>query len=246
MREFITSKWRAKVLIVLSLACVAILLWLIQDALLLHKLGLFQDSWTKYTDELNILPTLWGYKYLALFVITFGASFGLPLPAAPSTIAAAAFASEGYLDIKLVFIANALGSIFGDLSMYLVMRTFGRRALIWVGLKHWLNTPALQNVEQTANAYKAPIIILSRFQVQTTALVNIIAGLVPLNFKRFAKLITLGELLQSVVYTAIGFLFAKSWEALYELIGKFGWLVAIFLTIFMTIASQKIAKRMLK
>lgn len=245
MREFIFNKWRAKILIILILVCIAVLLWFIQDIILLHKLGLFQDSWTYYTDQLNILPSLWGYKYVALFLITFAASFGLPVPAAPSTIAAAAFASEGYLDIRLVFVANVFGSILGDISMYLVMRTFGRQALTYLGLKHWLSTPALENVEKTASAYKAPIIVISRFQVQATALVNIIAGLVPLNFRRFTKLIILGELLQSITYTCLGFLFAESWEALYDLIGKFGWLVAISLTIFMTIASKKIAKRVL-
>ncbi len=246
MQEFISSKWRTKILIVLSLMAIAVSLWLVKEIILLKDLGLFKSQWSLYAEKLTILPTLWGYKYVALFSVTFAASFGLPVPAAPSTIAAAAFASQGYLDIRLIFIANALGSIFGDLAMYTVMRIFGRKALIWVGLRHWLDTPALQNVEQTASAYKGPIIILSRFQVQATALVNIVAGLVPLNFRRFARLAIIGELFQALIYTSIGYIFAESWEALYELIGKFGWLVAIVLTISMTVASHKITKRMLK
>lgn len=246
MRKDRLDKWRWKILVILCLLCLALLLWFVQDIRILNSLGLFRTSWYVYSEQLSILPTLWGYKYVALFAVTFMASFGFPVPAAPTTIAAAAFASQGYLDIKLVFLANVLGSICGDISMYWVMRIFGRRALAWIGLGHWLKAPVLQNVEETANAYKAPLIIFSRFQVQATAIVNILSGLTPLNFRRFGKLVIIGELLQGMLYTAVGFLFAESWQALYELIGKFGWIVAIILSIGMTIASHKIAKRMLK
>lgn len=194
----------------------------------------------------GLLSDLLLYRYATLFLINFLSCIGFPLPAAPSTIAAAAFASQGFLDMKLVLLSAISGNILGDIAAYWLVRLCGPRVLHWIGLGKYLTTPAFRNVEKTVDTYKAPVLIASRFQVQATAVVNIISGLARLHFKRFAFYIVIGEMLQVIVYVVVGYTFADSWQALYAVVGKFGWLVALTMAIAITMASNKVIKRMLK
>lgn len=193
----------------------------------------------------NLLSDLLLYRYATLFLVNFLSCLGFPLPAAPSTIAAAAFASQGFLDMKLVLLSAIAGNILGDVSAYWLVRLCGPRVLHWMGLRKYLTTPAFRNVEQTVDTYKAPVLIASRFQVQATAVVNIISGLARLNFRRFAFYIVIGEILQVIVYVVVGYMFADSWQALYAVVGKFGWLIALAIAITITMASNKVIKHML-
>jgi len=190
----------------------------------------------------RILSLLLVYKYPALFLITFLGSLGFPVPAGPSTIAASAFAGQGFLNIFWVMFAGSVGNISGDLFMYWLVRRYGRKVLYLLRLRKIADSPALRNVEATADTYSIPVIIFSRFQVQATAIVNIIAGLGKMKFKRFVVPVFAGEILQMAFYVAIGFLFAGTWQTIYAAVGKFSWVIALTLTIVFTIASTKIAQ----
>jgi membrane protein DedA with SNARE-associated domain len=191
----------------------------------------------------SFLGPLLVYRYAALFVITFLGSLGFPVPAAPSTIAASAFAGQGYFNLFWVMVSGSLGNIGGDVTMYWLVRRYGKKVLQWFRLKSLAESPALLNVEATVETYKAPVIIISRFQVQATALVNVIAGLGRMDFKRFFWLVVGGEILQMAFYVAIGYVFADSWQALYDAVGKFGWIIALALAVVITMASTKIIEK---
>lgn len=194
----------------------------------------------------TIVSELVMYRYAALFVVTFLSSLGFPLPAAASTIAAAAFASQGYLNIYAVLAVALAGNITGDISLYSIVRKFGPGVLRFLGLKKYLSTSAFQDVTKTVDAYKAPVLIASRLQVQTTAIVNILCGLGKMNFRKFAFYISIGEATQILAYGLLGYVFAESWEALYSVVGKFGWVIAIVMTVSVTWASKHAIRRMLK
>lgn len=194
----------------------------------------------------QILGSLLSYQYAALFVLTFLSSLGFPLPAGPSTVAAAAFASQGYLNIYVVVLVAGLGNIGGDMTMYWLMRLFGRNVLYKLGLRKLADSVALQTVEQTVSAYKTPVVIMSRFQVQATAVINVLAGLGRMHFRKFAPLVLIGETAQVVFYCSIGYMFADSWQVVYAAVGKFAWLIALTVGIVMTVAAERITKRILR
>jgi membrane protein DedA with SNARE-associated domain len=186
------------------------------------------------------------YRYAAIFVISFLSSLGIPLPAAASTVAAAAFASQGYLNLLLLVFFGAIGNIAGDLTMYWLMRRYGKKLLLWLRLRKLAESPLLRNVEKTVETYKATVIMASRFQDQATTLVNIISGLGKMDIKRFALFASIGDILQIVFYVAIGFVFADNWQSVYSAVGKFGWIIALVLAIAITIISTQTIKKVLK
>ncbi len=186
------------------------------------------------------------YRYVTIFVISFLSSLGVPLPAAASTVAAAAFASQGYLNLLLLVFFGAIGNIAGDLTMYWLMRRYGKKLLLWLHLRKLAESPLLRNVEETVETYKAAVIMASRFQDQATTLVNIISGLGKMDIKRFALFASIGDILQIVFYVAIGFVFADNWQSVYSAVGKFGWIIALVLAIAITIISTQTIKKVLK
>ncbi len=183
------------------------------------------------------------YRYLALFVVSFLSSLGIPLPAAASAVAASAFASQGYLSLFWLVLFGALGNILGDLTMYWLMRRYGIKLLLRLHLRKLAESPLSQNVEATVEKYKASVLISSRFQDQATTLVNIISGLGKMDLKRFAVYVSIGDFAQIIFYVAVGFLFADDWQSVYGAVGKFGWIVALVLAIaVITISTQTIKK----
>jgi len=183
------------------------------------------------------------YRYAALFVVSFLSSLGIPLPAAASAVAAAAFGSQGYLNIFWLVVFGALGNIVGDLTMYWLMRRYGKKLLLFLHLRKLAESPLLRNVEKTVETYKATVLISSRFQDQTTTIVNIISGLAKMDFKRFVLLVSIGDFLQITFYIAVGFVFADDWQSVYSAVGKFGWIIALVLAIIIITLSTKTIKK---
>ena len=194
----------------------------------------------------NILGWLLVYKYATLFVVSFCSSIGIPLPAASSTIAGSAFASQGYLNIGGVLAVSLAGNVLGDFTAFGLVRKFGKRILYWFHLGKVVESQVLKKVEGVENTYKATIITMSRFQDQATTIVNIIAGLGGMSFKRFAWYAIIGDTLQILFYGAIGYFFAENWQSLYKTVGVFSWLIILGTMTATLLASRKIVKQILK
>lgn len=194
----------------------------------------------------NILGWLLLYKYATLFAVSFLSSLGVPLPAAASTVAAAAFASQGYLNLGVVLLVGVFGNIAGDFTAYGLVRKYGKPVLYWFHLGKVVESKVLKNVENVENTYKATVLMASRFQDQATTLVNIIAGLGNINFKHFALYVIIGDVLQLLFYSGVGYFFSGSWQSLYGAIGVFGWLIILAVIVVMVLASRRLAKRILK
>jgi membrane protein DedA with SNARE-associated domain len=194
----------------------------------------------------HIISFILVYRYVALFFISFASSLGIPVPAAASAVAAAAFASQGYLNIAELILFGGLGNILGDLTMYWLMRLYGKRVLLWLGLRKLANSPLLTDVESTVEKYKAFVIIASRFQDQATTLVNIISGLGRMSIKRFFLLTSIGDFLQITFYVLLGFVFADNWQEIYGALGKLGWIVALVVVLVIVVFSTGAIKKFYK
>jgi membrane protein DedA with SNARE-associated domain len=192
----------------------------------------------------NILGLLLVYKYTALFLIAFLSSLGVPLPAGSSTVASAAFASQGYLDIFTVLTTGALGNILGDISMYALSKKYGKKVLRWFRLGKLIESKPLKYMEKVENNYSATTIIISRFQDQATAIINAVAGLGGMKFKHFVLYAIIGDIIQIAFYSGIGYFFAENWQVLYNAIGVFSWLILLVTIIVSILVANKFTKKM--
>ncbi len=191
----------------------------------------------------NILGFLLLYKYATLFIVCFFSSLGIPLPAGSSTIASAAFASQGYLNIFAVMFSSVIGNILGDVVMYTFSKKYGKKVLYWFHLGKVVESRALKNIEEVENKYSALTIIASRFQDQATTILNVLAGLGNIKFKRFITYAIIGDILQIAFYSSIGYFFAGNWESFYKVTGIFSWLIVLVVVIISAFLTNKYTKK---
>lgn len=130
--------------------------------------------------------------------------------------------------------------------MYALSRKYGKKVLYWLHLGKLVESKPLKDVERVENNYSALAIIMSRFQDQATAIVNIVAGLGNMEFKRFATYAVIGDILQIAFYSGIGYFFAANWQALYNTIGLFSWLIVLATIIISILLVRRITKKMLR
>jgi membrane protein DedA with SNARE-associated domain len=191
----------------------------------------------------TILSYLLLYKYAALFAVTFLAALVLPLPSSPTLMAAAAFAGQGYFNIGWVFVTALLGNIAGDNAGYWLARRYGKAVLSRIGFRKILESPTFGWIESEIGQYRGAVIITSRANVISTISVNIIAGLSAMPYRYFLRYVIIGETLEVLVYTGIGFFFGTSWETIYGLFGKFTLVVVLLAALGVTLLSRRLQKR---
>ena len=161
-------------------------------------------------------------------------------------MASAAFASQGYLNIFVVMSVGALGNILGDISMYSLSRRYGEKVLRWFHLGKLAKSKPIQTVETVEKKYSAMAIIASRFQDQATAIVNVLAGLGKMEFRPFATYAIIGDVLQIMFFSAIGYFFAETWQSLYNTIGVFSWIIVLVTVIISIFIANKVKGRMMR
>jgi len=157
------------------------------------------------------------YKYGALFLVTFLAAFALPLPSTTSLVAAAGFASQGYLDIGLVILWAILGNVVADNLLYWTARFFGmsvfRVRITESSLFHFI----VNHLQKQSKR----VIFWSRFQVITTLAVNVLSGMTQINYRKFFLYGLYGETAQVLIFSAIGYFFGSQLTGIASILGNF-------------------------
>ncbi|MFA6355416.1 MAG: DedA family protein [Candidatus Paceibacterota bacterium] len=188
-----------------------------------------------------ILPYIITYKYVALFIFTFLASFILPIPAGTLLIASSAFASQGYFNIYLILLVVIMANILGDNLSYLVARLYGKQVLSKIPFtKTILNSKNFILIEKNISNHPGLIIIISRFEVLSTLTINFICGLGKASYKKFLKYEIIGALLSILFYAILGYSFGDNWKTINKIMGEFSILFFFIIILGISIFWKKI------
>ena len=174
----------------------------------------------------TLLPYVLTYKYVAIFVITYLGAILLPLPSGTIVMAAAAFATQGYLNFPLVIVVGIFGNISGDHSGYWLARAYGMPTLRKLGFRRLLASPAYQSTADSVSDHPFLTVFSSRFFTAIAPLVNVIAGLSRMHYGKYFTFEALGEITEVSFYASLGFLFGSRWIYVSQLLGKF-WILIV-------------------
>jgi membrane protein DedA with SNARE-associated domain len=192
----------------------------------------------------SIISYLLLYKYFTIFVVSFLAAFILPIPSGSMMMAAAAFSSQGYFDLKWIIILSIIANIAGDNLGYYLAQHYGRKTLHNIGFKKVLDSENFKKVEKSFKKHPGLIVFISRFEVLSTLSVNLLSGIGKITYKKFLAHEAAGTVAQVFMYSMIGYVFGDNWQSVNTIIGKF-LLVLLFLMVFIVIAfGKKILARM--
>lgn len=173
------------------------------------------------TPLLNFLEA---YGYPVLWLTTFVAAIGIPLPLTLVLLAAGAFSAQGDFNPVLLTVIAISAAIAGDCVGYLIGRRWGSRVLVWVPttrLGGRLLKP--ERIERARTYFQRRggwAIFLTRFLLSALGSVtNLVAGAGDYPFGRFLCWDVAGEAVGSISNLAVGFIVGASWEAAANVLG---------------------------
>jgi membrane protein DedA with SNARE-associated domain len=157
-----------------------------------------------------IEPYIMAYGALALFVIIYLESFGVPMPGESAVIAASLLAARGDLSIASVFVAVFCGAVLGDSTGYLIGRYGGRTILERFGPPLGLTAERLAKMEALFRSKGPFIVVTARFVAILRQLNGLVAGTLAMPWLHFVAANAIGAVLWTAVWT-LGPYFFTDW-----------------------------------
>lgn len=175
----------------------------------------------------SLLSFVLNYKYAAIFAVVFLGSIGVPIPAGPVMIAAAAFASQGYINFYGVFGASATASLLADAMVYWLARLVEDRIMSYRLFRRILSPARLAVIKVRFERHAIFTIIISRFTGVTTIAVNILTGLTQFSFRNFFLWDCVGEIVSTAIYMSVAYWFGSNWIYLVQVLEKLSLVIAL-------------------
>lgn len=166
------------------------------------------------------------YKYPAIFVITFLGAIALPLPSGSVVMAAAAFATQGYMNIFLVLMVGVAGNMAGDSSGYWLVRRYGIKVLHKIHLGRFFHQDRLTAARKQLERHPILAIFFSRFFTAIAPAINVVSGLTKLSYKKYLLFEGLGEFTEVSFFVILGYIFGNNWQYINQFSGQL-WILIV-------------------
>lgn len=153
------------------------------------------------------------HLYLLVAAITFGESalfLSLLIPGEVGLVAAAALGSAGGVEWFPLTLVASLGAAIGGLVGYEFSRRHRERVMAWRPFAGSAQ-PQLARLGSRMARGSSVVVVVSRFNQVSRALVPALAGLAEMERRRFLWANSLGAVLWAGTFTALGFLAAEWW-----------------------------------
>ena len=172
-----------------------------------------------YVDIRAIADAI-GYPAAGLGILVESA--GIPFPGETMTIAAAAFAATGALDIRWVAPIAAFSSLVGADLGYLAGYRGGRPFVERFSHLLHLNPGHMARTEVFFARYGAATVLFGRFVLGLRAWSALMAGMARMPFWHFQTASATGALIWASVVSLVGFYLGKNWSLVTRLVEYMG------------------------
>jgi len=161
-----------------------------------------------------------GYPAAGLGILIESA--GIPFPGEMMTIAAAAYAATGALDIRWVVPIAALGSLCGANLGYLAGHRGGRPFVERLSDLLHLDLGHIMRTEVFFARYGAATVLIGRFVLGLRTWSALMAGMARMPFWHFQTASAAGALVWAAAVSGIGFYLGKNWSLVTRLVEYLG------------------------
>lgn len=143
-------------------------------------------------------------------VVTFTAfQFVVSIPMGPVIALLGGLASQGIVNIWMLWFAVYAGQVTGDNLGFFVGRKFGRPVLVKYGTKI-IKPSALERAERVFTQYGAVAVFFTRFFFATVAApLNVLAGASDLRWRRYLLAEMAGQAIWTSLYVFLGYFFGQ-------------------------------------
>jgi membrane protein DedA with SNARE-associated domain len=116
------------------------------------------------------------HDYLAVFLVLLICGMGVPIPEDITLVAGGVISGLGYSNVHVMFGVGMAGVLLGDLTMFMIGRHFGERALRWRWIAFILTPERRVQVQEKFDRYGIRLVFIARFLPGLRSPVFIVAG----------------------------------------------------------------------
>jgi membrane protein DedA with SNARE-associated domain len=177
----------------------------------------------------------WGY--VAIFVLSFISSMGLPVGAEVAIVYGGVLASgqvaneQHHLNIILVIVVATVAEVLGSLAGYLIGYFGGRPLVDRVGKYVLLTHKDLDRAEAWFDRRGEPFVLFGRFIPLLRSFVSFAAGLGEMAIAKFLAFTVIGCAIWCSVLTIVGYNLAGSYNSVLHAFSYAGYVAALLFVI---------------
>lgn len=181
-------------------------------------------------DVLGAYLTRYGYWTVAATLLLENA--GLPLPGETILLLASFFAySQHNLRLSYIILVGVCAATIGD-NLGFVIGHYGGRALLQrYGRTLRIREAAIRRGEDLFARYGAATIFVARFIAGMRVIAGPLAGVLRMDWRKFAIFNFLGAALWVTVIATVGYLFGRHWYTLFRVVKGFN-ILLLFIAAF--------------
>ncbi len=161
-----------------------------------------------------------GYPAAGLGILIESA--GIPFPGETMLLAAAAYAAQGHLDIRLVVALGALGALVGANLGYTVGYFGGRPFVERMARFLHVDPGHFARSEMFFARYGGVTVLFARFVLGLRTWASVMAGMSRMPFWTFQLYSALGGIAWAIVIGTVGFTLGSNWSLVERLVSYLG------------------------
>lgn len=193
--------------------------------------------------DIRALADAIGYPAAGLGILIESA--GIPFPGETTLLAVAAYAAAGHLDIRLVILIGALGSVIGANIGYAAGHYGGRPFVERLGHLLHINPGHMARSELFFARYGAATILFARFVLGLRTWASLMAGMARMPFWRFQLYTLIGGAIWATVIGLAGYTLGSNWglvERLVRYLGIGGLVVVVAVIVVVLLLRRRAAR----
>src|SRR2546426_1715375 len=166
------------------------------------------------------------YGYWAVAVALLLENAGLPLPGETILLLASFFAySQHNLRLSYIIVVGVCAATIGDNLGFLIGHYGGRTLLRHYGKTLRIREATIRRGEELFARYGAATIFVARFIAGMRVIAGPLAGVLRMDWRKFAIFNFLGAALWVSVIAGAGYLFGRHWYTLFRIVKSFNLLL---------------------
>jgi membrane protein DedA with SNARE-associated domain/rhodanese-related sulfurtransferase len=182
----------------------------------------------------DLIPLLIAHGALLVFLVTLAARVGAPVPAAPLLVVAGGVATAGQMSLLACLAVSVLANVLGDAVWYQAGRWRGHRVMKLLCRISLSPDTCVRQSEGILSRWGGSSLIAAKFLPGISVVAAPMAGALGMSWQRFISYDIGAALIWTLVFLAIGVLFAGQIVVVLDFMTEFGSIAAVAIVIALT------------
>ena len=182
----------------------------------------------------DLIPLLIAHGALIVFLITLAARVGAPVPAAPLLVVAGGVATAGQMSLLACLVVSVLANVLGDAVWYQAGRWRGHRVMKLLCKISLSPDTCVRQSEGILSKWGGSSLIAAKFLPGISVVAAPMAGALGMSWKRFIAYDIGASLIWTIIFLAVGVVFAGQIVVVLDFMTEFGTIAAVAIAIVLT------------